>query len=153
MMKKICFLAALLMLPILAQANWNEDWTARTKIVINAPTVSSAVAQFPVVVRLHSGNFDFTSANLDGSDLRFIAADDKTELKYHIEKYDSTNELAVIWVQLPKIDAADKEAHFWIYSGNEKAVVSADAKATWDANTVAAFHFADLVLRDLFLPF
>ena len=146
MIKKLCVVAMCLILPLLAQANWNSDWANQKKISINAVGVTSAQAQFPVVVRLHSGNFDFSAANVDGSDLRFIAADDKTELKFHIEKYDSVNELAVIWVQLPKVDAADKDAHFWVYSGNEKATASADAKSTWDATTVAAFHFAEKAL-------
>ncbi|NOT67545.1 MAG: DUF2341 domain-containing protein [Methylophilaceae bacterium] len=146
MIKKIVLLAMFLMLPTLVHATWNEAWTARNKVVVNAATVTEALTAVPVVLRLHSGNFDFTNANADGSDLRFIAADDKTELKYHIEKFDALNELAVIWVQLPKLDAADKEAHFWLYSGNDKATASADSKATWDAHTVAAFHFAEKAL-------
>lgn len=146
MIKKLCVLAMFLLIPLLAQANWNSDWANQKKISINAAGVTPSQAQFPVVVRLHSGNFDFSAANVDGSDLRFIAADDKTELKFHIEKYDSVNELAVIWVQLPRVDAADKDAHFWVYSGNEKATASSDAKSTWDATTVAAFHFAEKAL-------
>ncbi len=147
-MKKFLLVLSLLagLMPLSSSAGWNSDWENQKKISINALGVTPAQAQFPVVVRLHSGNFDFTSANVDGSDLRFIAADDKTELKFHIEKYDSVNELAVIWVQLPKVDAAEKDAHFWVYSGNEKATASADAKLTWDAATVAAFHFAEKAL-------
>ena len=139
----VLFVLLVGLIPLSSTAAWNADWTNHKKISINTVGVSAAVAQFPVVVRLHSANFDFSGANIDGSDIRFIAADDKTELKYHIEKYDSVNELAVIWVQLPKVDAAEKDAHFWIYSGNEKATTTADAKATWDASTVAAFHFAE----------
>ena len=147
-MKKLLFVLSLLagLLPMSSHAEWNADWANHKKISINAVGVSPSQAQFPVVVRLHSGNFDFSTANVDGSDLRFIAGDDKTELKFHIEKYDSVNELAVIWVQLPKVDAAEKDAHFFIYSGNEKATASADAKSTWDAATVAAFHFAEKAL-------
>ncbi len=147
-MKKLLFVLSLLagLLPMSSHAEWNADWANHKKISINAVGVSPSQAQFPVVVRLHSGNFDFSTANVDGSDLRFIAGDDKTELKFHIEKYDSVNELAVIWVQLPKVDAAEKDAHFFVYSGNEKATASADAKATWDAATVAAFHFAEKAL-------
>ena len=147
-MKKLLFVLSLLagLLPISSHAEWNADWANHKKISINAVGVSPSQAQFPVVVRLHSGNFDFSTANVDGSDLRFIAGDDKTELKFHIEKYDSVNELAVIWVQLPKVDAAEKDAHFFVYSGNEKATASADAKSTWDAATVAAFHFAEKTL-------
>lgn len=124
-------------------AEWNSDWTAHKKISINAQGVKPAVDNFPVVIRLHSGNFDFSTVNDDGSDLRFIAADDKTELKFHIEKFDALNELAVVWVQVPKIDAAAKDAFIYVYSGNEKATPAADAKATWDANTLAVFHFAE----------
>lgn len=147
-MKKFLLVLSLLagLTPLSSSAAWNSDWENQKKISINALGVTPAQAQFPVVVRLHSGNFDFTSANVDGSDLRFIAADDKTELKFHIEKYDSVNELAVIWVQLPKVGAAEKDAHFWVYSGNEKATASADAKLTWDAATVSAFHFAEKAL-------
>ena len=110
MKKRICFLAFLLLLPALAHARWSEDWTARGKITVNANTAGEAVTEVPVAVRLHSGNFDFSNARLDGSDLRFIAADDKTELKYHIEKFDFINELAIVWVQLPKADPKDKTA-------------------------------------------
>ena len=147
-MKKLLLVLSLLagLTPLSGNAAWNADWTNQKKISVNAVGVSPAQSQFPVVVRLHSGNFDFSGANPDGSDLRFIGSDDKTELKFHIEKYDSVNELAVIWVQLPKIDTADKESYFWVYSGNEKAKASADAKSTWDAATVAAFHFAEKTL-------
>lgn len=139
----IWLIAVFLFLPTLASAQWNADWSSRKKITINAQGVAEVVSPASVVVRLHSGNFDFTKVNVDGSDVRFIAIDDKTELKYHIEKFDAVNELAVIWVQLPKIAAADKDAHFWLYSGNEKATVSTDTKTSWDTNTVAAFHFSE----------
>ena len=139
-------IALLLMSPFAANAAWNAEWTAHQKVAINSQVLTEALAQVPVAIRLHSGNFNFSSAKVDGSDLRFIAQDDKTELKYYIEKFDSVNELALIWVQLPKIDPAAKDAHFWLYSGNEKAVTTSDAKSTWDANTVASFHFAEKAL-------
>lgn len=141
--RKVIGVIFLMTTSVAAQADWNADWTVHKKISINAQGVAPAVSNFPVVIRLHSGNFDFSTVNDDGSDLRFIAADDKTELKFHIEKFDAVNELAVVWVQVPKIDATAKDAYITVYSGNEKATASADAKATWDANTVAAFHFAE----------
>ncbi len=84
-------------------AAWNKDWATQQKITIDTTNIKEAVNQAPVLVRLHSGNFDFTGANVDGADLRFIAADDKTELKYSLEKYDAVNELAVAWVVLPQV--------------------------------------------------
>ncbi len=142
----ITFLMAFFLLPTLAHAEWNADWAQRKKISINAVGISQAISQPSVVVRLHSGNFDFTSVNVDGSDIRFIAQDDKTELKYFIEKFDAVNELAIIWVQVPQISGADKDAHFWLYSGNEKATSTASPKIMLDAHLVAKFQFSDKAL-------
>ena len=140
-------IVTLLLMPTLVQAEWNKEWTGHKKISINAQTVTEAASNVPVVVRLHSGNFDFTSVNIDGSDLRFVAADDKTELKYYIEKFDAVNELAIVWVMLPSIKVADKEAFFFAYYGNEKATSStSDAKSVNAANTIANFHFAEKTL-------
>lgn len=142
----ILFLVVAGLLPLSGFAEWNKDWPMRNKISINPQGLTEAASQFPVVVRLHSGNFDFTSVNIDGSDLRFIAADDKTELKFFVEKFDAVNELAVIWVQLPKLDATEKDAHFWVYHGNESATSTSNAKAVNNANTVGVFHFAETAL-------
>lgn len=136
-------MAALLLVNAgLSHAEWNADWPVRNKVSIN-PQALGVSEPAIALIRLHSGNFDFTSVNVDGSDLRLIAADDKTELKFYIEKFDAVNELATVWVQLPAITAADKDAHIWIYSGNESATAVSDAKALTAAGTVGQFHFAE----------
>src|SRR5262249_37739819 len=90
---------ATLLLPVLAQAWWNKDWKERTQVVLNTSPAGvetkEAVSSLAVPLRLHSGNFDFLAAKPDGSDLRLLAGDDKTPLKFWIERYDSTNELAL----------------------------------------------------------
>jgi biopolymer transport protein ExbB len=144
-MKRVLILLFIMfgLLPLTVNAEWNKDWPLRNKISINAQGLTEATTQVPVVVRLHSGNFDFTTINIDGSDIRFIASDDKTELKFYVEKFDAVNELAIIWVQLPTVDAAEKEAHFWLYHGNENAASTSNAKGINNPNTVAAFHFSE----------
>lgn len=135
------------LLPLTSFAEWNKNWTKHIKVSINPQSVTEVASQVPVVVRLHSGNFDFASVNVDGSDLRFVAADDKTELKYYIEKFDAVNELAIVWVMLPSIKPGDKDAHFNVYYGNEKATATtSDAKAINTTGTVANFHFAEKTL-------
>ncbi|MBX9676924.1 MAG: DUF2341 domain-containing protein [Methylotenera sp.] len=147
-MKKWLVLLSLVMglFPISGFAEWNVDWTQRKKISINAVGITQAIVQPSVVVRLHSGNFDFTAVNIDGSDIRFIAQDDKTELKYFVEKFDAVNELAIIWVQIPQISSADKDAHFWLYYGNENAASTANPKIMLDSHLVAKFQFSDKAL-------
>ncbi|MBF4991209.1 DUF2341 domain-containing protein [Methylophilus sp. QUAN] len=127
-------------------AAWNADWATQQKITIETANIKEAVNQAPVLVRLHSGNFDFTGANVDGADLRFIAADDKTELKFSLEKYDAVNELAVAWVVLPQVSAANKELAISLYTGNESAKAASDAQALNDPALLARFAFSDNAL-------
>lgn len=93
----------------------------------------------PVLIRLHTGNFDFFSTNDDGGDLRVVAADDATELKFNVEKWDSANQLALVWVKVPKLTS---QAELFLYFGNENAVSASDPKGTYDASS-AVYHFAE----------
>jgi biopolymer transport protein ExbB len=120
-----------------SHAWWNEEWTGRKKITLTSP--AGDVVDAPVLIRLHTGNFDFFSANDNGSDLRLVAGDDKTELKFHYEKWDVGNELALIWVSIPKLLP---QTEVYLYFGNEKAAPAANPKATYDAAS-AVYHFAE----------
>lgn len=120
-----------------SHAWWNEDWTGRQKITLTNP--AGEVVDAPVLIRLHTGNFDFLSANDNGSDLRLVAGDDKTELKFHIEKWDGVNQLALVWVKIPKLPA---KTEAFLYFGNEKAAPVTNTAGTYDASS-AAYHFAE----------
>jgi biopolymer transport protein ExbB len=136
--------AVLTLLPSPARAWWNDDWQLRKKITIDASAsganITDAIGATPVLIRLHVGNFRFASAKDDGSDLRFVAGDDKTPLKFHIEKFDSLLAEALVWVAVPNLQAGAK-TEIWLYSGNKKAVASGDAKGTYDPDTLAVYHF------------
>lgn len=137
--------AASLSLPLLAHAG--SDWAHSKKLAFDTTAtgvnVDTAVTQLPVLVRLHSGNFAFSEAKPDGSDLRFFATDNKTELKYHIERYDAANELAVVWVQLPRLSPNAKTDAIWVHWGNPKAAASGDSKTTYDASQVLVLNFSE----------
>lgn len=80
----IALIALVVLLPASAQAWWNTDWTVRKKITLDtqAAGITAEAASVPLLVRLSSGNFDFLSARQDGSDIRFVAQDDATPLKF-----------------------------------------------------------------------
>ena len=105
--------------------------------------ISEEVTQLPMLVRLHSGNFTFSQAKPDAADLRFFAADGKTPLKYQIENFDAANELANLWVTLPKLSANAKTDSVLLAWGNDKAVSEADGKTAYDAAQLFVFHFGD----------
>jgi len=93
-----------------------------------------------VLVRLHVGNFRFGSAKDDGSDLRFVAGDDKTPLKHHIEKFDSLLGEALVWVAVPGLPSGAK-TDIWLYYGNKKALATSDPKGTYDPDMLLVYHF------------
>jgi biopolymer transport protein ExbB len=152
MMKSAKLLTALLiLLPALAQAWWNNDWKQRTAVTLNTTDAGVAVREtlsaVMLPVRLHSGNFDFVGAKADGSDLRVVAGDDKTALKFWIERFDAVNELAVLWVQVPSVLPGTDKNTIYVYAGNDKAPAdtagAGTAASIVDASTTAVFHFSE----------
>lgn len=144
LMLALLLLAALW--PSSASAWWNEQWTLRKKITVDTgPSgagISDAIGPAQVLVRLHVGNFRFGAAKEDGGDLRFVAADDKTPLKHHVEKYDSLLGEALVWVGVPDLKPGAKN-DIWLYYGNQKAPAAVDAKGTYDPDTLLVYHFND----------
>jgi biopolymer transport protein ExbB len=150
MMKTAKLLTALLiLLPALAQAWWNNDWKQRTAVTLNTSEAGIPVREtltgLMLPVRLHSGNFDFVGAKADGSDLRVLSGDDKTPLKFWIERFDAVNELAVLWVQVPSVLPGTDKNTIYVYGGNDKAPADAAgaAASVVDASTLAVFHFSE----------
>ena len=123
------------------------DWKHKQKMVIDTTAegveLKQGASQVPIALRLHTGNFAFAEAKPDGSDLRVTAGDGKTPLRFHLEKYDATSELAVLWVQQPKLAAAAKTDAIVLHWGNEQATAATDAKGTYDANQTLILHFSD----------
>lgn len=127
---------------------WNKDWTIRKKIELDTTTNGAPIAEpigtAAVLIRLHDGNFRFAEAKEDGSDLRFVAKDEKTLLSYHIEKYDGLLNEAFVWVKIPDLQPGTKTT-FWMYYGNagSSATRVDDPKGTYDVNTVVVYHYAE----------
>lgn len=138
--------AGMVLLPGVANAWWNDEWSLRKPMAVDAgvqgANITETVGTLPVLVRLHSGNFKFEAAKEDGSDLRFVAGDDKTPLKFHVEKWDGLLGEAFVWVQVPEVRPGAK-TDFWLYYGNSKAPAAEDSKGTFDPNTVLAWHFGE----------
>lgn len=139
----LAFVAA----PQLALGWWNTDWSQRRSFVID-PSAAGAdykepISGFALPLRLHTGNFSFGEAKDDGSDLRVIGADDKTPLKYHVERFDPINELAIVWVHLPALPSGAKKETIWLYWGNTKAPAASPQPGAYDAATLVAYHFGE----------
>jgi len=151
----IVALALLLALaPALARAWWNGDWRYRKAIIVDTTVLAEAprgeISDVTIPVRLHTGNFDFAQLRSDVADLRFVAADDRTPLKHHIEKFDAGAGLAIIWVHVPSVLLDPARPVFYMYYGNPKALTVEDAAGGYGNNRVLVLNFneADGVPRD-----
>jgi len=126
---------------------WNDKWTLRKKITIdttaNGGAVSDPIGTTPVLIRL--SDFNFGAAKDDGSDIRVIAADGKTSLPYHIEKYDSLLGEAFVWVSVPDLKPGAATTLYLYYGNQGDTTVEKDGhnQPTYDADTTLVYHFAD----------
>ena len=102
-----------------------SDWTYRSDITIDN-TAGSSLTGYQHKVVLTSANFDFELAESDGADIRF--ADGETEVKYWIEDYDSTNEMAIIWIAL---SIGVEEKTIQIYYGNDAVADGSDGDSVF----------------------
>ncbi len=130
-----------------ALAWWNSDWSYRVRVdadtTAKGANVAAPIGHMQILLRLHSGNFNFATAKDDGSDLRIVAADDRTPLNFQIERFDGlVDQVGLIWVDVPVL-APNAVTSFYVYWGNKNAVNGSDGKATFGADQLLVYHFGE----------
>jgi biopolymer transport protein ExbB len=146
-----CLAIAAVLVPVLALAAsswWNGDWKYRKEIGFDLSPAGADIAgtpqNVPVLVRLSLGNFAyFADTKPDGSDFRVMAGDDKTPLKFHFEKYDPQDQMALLWINVPQLTGGSKSDKVYAYYGNADAASAADVPGTYDASQVLVLSFGD----------
>jgi hypothetical protein len=98
---------------------------------------------FPLLVRLHKGIFNFKQAKSDGADLRFSNSRGDP-LSYQIEQWDPNLDRASIWVRIPEIHGNSRQ-EIRMYWGNSKASSESNGSAVFrrENGYVAVFHMND----------
>lgn len=147
-------LLAFILLPSIASAWWNDEWGYKKKIGLDMTKLQQEGVTIPTdafaLIRLHTGNFTyFLDLAEQGKDIRVLAGDEKTPLKFYIEKIDPVNEMALIWVKLPKDIATMPEPSVWLYYGNATAVDGQDAAGSFDVAQVLTYPFGKSGVVDL----
>jgi len=154
-MKGITVIGLMLMLVSSAQADWwNDSWAYKKKISLDKVALQQAGLSTDsnslALVRLHTGNFSyFLDVAEAGKDIRFIANDDKTPLKFTIERFDPINEMALIWVKLPDNLATAEQSDIWMYYGNATAVDGQNSAALYSTENVLNYHFSSEAVVDV----
>ncbi|MCU1761410.1 DUF2341 domain-containing protein [Pseudomonas sp. 14P_8.1_Bac3] len=141
----LAFLMCLsVVLPATAQAWWQDDWHYRKQMSVDTTpqgaAINEALGRTALLVRLHTGNFTFDGVKEDGSDLRFVAADDKTVLNHQVESFDALMGMALVWVDVPRVEGGQRQ-DIWMYYGNPKAPSTSNGQLTFEPNYTALYHF------------
>ncbi|NLD93311.1 MAG: DUF2341 domain-containing protein [Fibrobacter sp.] len=121
----------------ISQSTWNFSKRLYLNTTESGVPVSGMVRDFPVLVRLHADNFDFNSANPDGSDLLFTKSDG-TVLPFEIEYWNASENRAVVWFKADTLTGGDSSRYVVMYWGNPQAVTMPDYKNVFDTTA----HFA-----------
>ncbi|MCF7732541.1 MAG: DUF2341 domain-containing protein [Akkermansiaceae bacterium] len=108
---------------------------------------TAAVTDFPILLRLNAGNFDFAQAKPAGEDIRFSTAEGG-RLFYQIEQWDTASATASIWVKIPRItgNAVQQIKMYW---GMADAAAESSGAAVFNAaNDYASVLHMDEALID-----
>lgn len=122
---------------------WDKTWTGRKSVDVKPGDGGRPEGAVTVLVRLHEGNFPFAALKEDGSDLRVLAEDHKTELPFHLERYDSLMNEGFLWLRLPEIKEGTDPTKIWLYFGNPVAENAGDSQATYPDPAVLVYHFSE----------
>ncbi|MDB5102725.1 MAG: putative protein of unknown function acetylesterase [Fibrobacteres bacterium] len=101
-----------------------SKWGKSAKVEINTSASGADVAEdlydFPLLVRLDASNFDFSQAEGRGRDIRFAGSAGQ-HLHYDIERWDSLERKAEIWVRVDTVHASNATQSLTLYWGNPLA--------------------------------
>jgi hypothetical protein len=93
--------------------------------------VSGEMTDFPVLIRLTTTNFQFSQAGRNGEDVLFRKTDG-SNLPFEIERWDSANGLAEIWIRLDTVHGNDNTHYFTMYWGNPSASAASNGGTVFD---------------------
>ena len=130
------------LLPTSAFAWWNTAWGLRRKITFNNSGQPSNLVDFPVLVRLDGTRVEYFRTQNAGEDIRFVDADDSTQLDHEIETWNEAGS-SYVWVRVPQIDASSSADYIWMYYDNPAAADGQNAAGVWDASHRGVWHLKE----------
>lgn len=121
---------------------WNETWPYRMKLTIDNSASTENLIDFPLMVKLTPERFEYSFAQVDGDDVRFVDADG-TALDYECDTWELDGD-SWFWVRVPQIDALSTTDYIWLYFGTPTAANGENAEGVWPTDTWAAvYHMND----------
>jgi hypothetical protein len=136
---------------------WLSGWDKRVKITIDHNDVSSNLANFPVLIYIGDSSgqnndnvtFIFNELINDGNRKKIaVTTNDKTTQCYvEIEKWDTSNKQAWLWVKVPNVSSTADTDLYLYYDKNQTDntnyvgdIGSTPAQNVWDSNYKGVYH-------------
>ncbi|MDB5102433.1 MAG: hypothetical protein JWP91_122 [Fibrobacteres bacterium] len=124
-------------------AGWKNSSRVNVNTTASGAYIGTDLKGFPMLVRLDAGNFDFTTASSDGSDLRFTKQDG-TPIAHQIDHWDAVNKEAAVWVALDSVRGNDSTQYFRMHWGKSGALSRSDGPAVFGvAGFAAVWHLEE----------
>jgi len=125
-------------------SSWKDSAVISLNTTGNGAAISENVLGFPVLIRLSSPAFDFSSALSGGKDVRF-AKSDGAPLHFQIERWDASLGRAEIWVRVDTVYANDSSQSIRMFWGNPASSAQSDGAMVFDTadGYEAVWHLAD----------
>ena len=121
-------------------------WPHSRRLYLNTTSTGAGTAgsvdDFPVLVRLHGANFDFSQSL--GKDIRFSDSKGK-RLRYEIERWDSAGARAEVWVRADRVQGNSSAQFITMHWGLPGAESFSDGRPVFagDAGFSGAWHLAE----------
>ena len=123
---------------------YNASWLYRRQIDIDPSKVDDTLTNFPVMVGFSSSTITFSKLKAAGEDIRFTSSDGETLIDFEQERYASTTDGAVYWVEVPSVSSSTAATTtIYMYYGNSAASDAASSTNVWDANYKGVWHLGE----------
>ncbi|MBN2101901.1 MAG: DUF2341 domain-containing protein, partial [Candidatus Aenigmarchaeota archaeon] len=117
---------------------WNSSWLYTMNLTVDSSLVDAELTDFPVMVNLTSGRFNFSRAQSNGEDIRFVD-NYYNDLPHEIEYWNATSQQAIIWTRLSNVSNTT-DTTFWMYYGNDAVSDGQNMTGVWDSEFLLVQH-------------
>ena len=151
-MDKNFFAGSLMLLLFFEMASAQyKDWKYSGSMFILTTPEGAAIIEtasednFPLLIRLHKGIFDFNQADEHGEDIRFCSSEG-VALSYQIEQWNRAEGKASIWVRIPRIRGNERQK-IKVFWGKPDARDESDGKKVFNESNgyLSVWHMTDPV--------
>ncbi|MFC1586601.1 DUF2341 domain-containing protein, partial [Fibrobacterota bacterium] len=129
-------------------SNWGQQVPIFLNTTGTGADVTGTVSNFPLLIRLTSGNFDFSQAQANGEDIRFTTSGGNI-LSHEIERWDQSGQVAEVWVRMNQITGNNDAQSIIMYYDNPSANSASNSAAVFSGgNGFAGVWHMDATLAD-----